>query len=55
MYRKTIIRKEKAMSGMTQEQFRIAISMIITIVESADTKEDAIRKIKALLDKNEKS
>ncbi|MGI6579950.1 MAG: hypothetical protein ACOX3H_06905 [Saccharofermentanales bacterium] len=40
------------MSGMTNEQFRVVLEMIITIIEQATTKEEAIGKIKALLDKD---
>lgn len=38
------------MEGMTNEQFRTVLKMIIDIVESAETKEEAIEKIEALLD-----
>lgn len=39
------------MEGMSNEQFKIAIKMIIQIIKDSETKEDAIKKIEALLDK----
>ena len=35
--------------GMTNEQFKIFLKMIIEILELSETKEDAIDKIKSLL------
>lgn len=40
------------MSGMTNEQFRTVLEMIVKIIEKSETKEEAIKEIKALLDKN---
>lgn len=39
------------MEGMSNEQFKIAIKMIVQIIKDSETKEDAIKKIEALLDK----
>lgn len=39
------------MEGMSNEQFKIVIKMIIQIIKDSETKEDAIKKIEALLDK----
>ncbi len=39
------------MDGMTDYQFESAIKMIIEIIESSKTKEEAIEKLKKLLDK----
>lgn len=39
------------MEGMTNEQFQIAIKMIIQIIEDSESKEQAIEKIKELLNK----
>lgn len=39
------------MDGMTNEQFNKVLMMIITIIEQAETKEEAIKKIKELLSK----
>lgn len=36
--------------GMTDRQFRIALKMIIAIIESSKSKDEAVEKIKALLD-----
>ncbi len=36
--------------GMTDKQFRFALKMIIAIIESSKSKEEAAEKIKALLD-----
>ena len=44
-------RKEKQMDGMTNEQFKIALEMIIKIIEKSKDKEDAIKQIKELLNK----
>lgn len=40
------------MSGenMTNEQFRTFLKMIVQIIEDSDSKEDAIAKIKALME-----
>ena len=35
--------------GMTNEQFKTALKMIIEIIKSADTKEKAIEKIEKLI------
>lgn len=35
---------------MTNEQFKIALEMIITIIEGSESKDEAVEKIKALLD-----
>ena len=35
---------------MTNEQFKIALKMIITITEGSESKDEAVEKIKALLD-----
>ena len=40
--------KEKKMDGMTNKQFRTVLKMIIEIIESSKTKEEAVEKIKAL-------
>lgn len=34
------------MEGMTNEQFRTALKIIIDIVKNAETKEEAIKKLK---------
>lgn len=39
------------MSGMTNEQFRTVLEMIIAIIEQSNSKEEAIAKIKELLNK----
>ncbi len=36
--------------GMTDEQFRIAVKMIISIIENSKSKDEAAERIKALLD-----
>lgn len=36
------------MDGMTNEQFKTVLKMIIEIIESSETKEEAVKKIKAL-------
>lgn len=36
--------------GMTNEQFESALKMIITIIESSKSKDEAVEKIKALPD-----
>jgi len=38
-------------NGMTDTQFKTVLKMIITIIEKAETKEEAVKEIKALLDK----
>lgn len=37
------------MEGMTNEQFRTFLKMVIQIIEDSETKESAIEKIKELL------
>lgn len=37
------------MDGMTNEQFQAVLKMIIQIIESSSTKDEAIEKIKDLL------
>lgn len=37
-------------NGTTNEQFKTVIKMILQILENSKTKEEAIEKIKALLD-----
>lgn len=44
-------RKENNVSKMTNEQFKTFIKMIIQIIKDSESKEDAIEKIKALLNK----
>lgn len=39
------------MNGMTDYQFKSMLKLIIEIIESAKTKEEAIEKVKELLDK----
>lgn len=36
-------------NGMTNRQFETILKMIITIIEDSETKEDAVKKIKDLL------
>ncbi len=36
--------------GMTNEQFKKVLKMIITIIEDSESKDEAVEKIKALLD-----
>lgn len=43
-------KENKMENGMTNEQFKIALKMIITIIEGSESKDDAVKKIKALLD-----
>ena len=43
-------RKENTMNGMTNEQFKMALKMVITIIEDSKSKDEAVEKIKALLD-----
>lgn len=43
--------KEKYMEGMTNEQFKTVLALIIQIIKD-NTKEDAIKKIEALIPKN---
>lgn len=35
--------------GMTNEQFNTVLKMIVEIIKSSDTKEDAVKKIEALV------
>lgn len=37
------------MEGMTNEQFKIVLNMIIQIIKDSDTKEEAIKKVEALV------
>ena len=37
--------------GMTNEQFRMVLEMIIQIIKDSDSKDDAVKKIEALLNK----
>lgn len=39
------------MNGMTNEQFRTVLEMIIKIIEKSETKEEAVKEIRALLNK----
>ena len=43
--------KGAIMNGMTDYQFKSMLKLIIEIIESAKTKEEAIEKVKELLDK----
>lgn len=36
-------------SGMTNEQYQIQLKMIIELIKSSETKEEAVKKIEALL------
>lgn len=36
--------------GMTNEQFKKVLKMIITIIEDSESKDEAVEKIKALLE-----
>lgn len=45
------VRGGRKVEGMTNEQFKLVIQMIIQIIKDSETKEDAIKKIEALLDK----
>lgn len=36
---------------MTNEQFRMVLEMIIQIIKDSDSKDDAVKKIEALLNK----
>lgn len=38
------------MEGMTNEQYRIQLKMIIEIIKSCETVEEAVEKIKALIE-----
>ena len=42
-------RKEKNMEGMTNEQFKIVLKMIIEIIKNSKTKEEMIKKIEDLM------
>lgn len=37
------------MEGMTNEQFNTVLKMIIEIIKTSDSKEDAIKKIESLI------
>lgn len=39
------------MDGMTNEQFKTVLKMILQIVKDTESKEETIKKIEALLDK----
>lgn len=39
------------MNGMTNEQFKTVLEMIIKIIEKSETKEEAVKEIRALLNK----
>ena len=39
---------EKMANGMTNEQFKIVLEMIVKIIEKSETKEEAIEEIKKL-------
>ena len=39
------------MEGLTNEQFKTVLEMIIKIIEKAETKEEAVREIKDLVEK----
>ena len=43
--------KGVAMDGMTNEQFKTVLEMIIQIIKDASTKEEAVKKIETLLNK----
>lgn len=38
------------MEGMTNEQFRVFIKMVIQIIKDSETKEEMVKKIEALID-----
>ncbi len=38
-------------NGMTNEQFRTVLEMIIQIIKDSESKDDAVKKIEALLNK----
>ena len=44
-------KKGEKMEGMTNEQFNIVIKMVVQIVKDSESKEEAIKKIEALLEK----
>lgn len=45
-------RKEKMEDkGMTNEQFKIVLEMILAIIEKSETKEEAVNEIKKLIEK----
>ena len=46
------VRKEKSMEDMTNEQFKTFIKMIIQIIKDSSDKQDAIKKIEALINKD---
>lgn len=37
------------MDGMTNEQFKTVLEMIVEIIKASETKEEAIKKIEALI------
>ncbi|MEB3428885.1 hypothetical protein VLK81_09555 [Citroniella saccharovorans] len=37
--------------GMTNEQFKIVLEMILAIIEKSETKEEAVNEIKKLIEK----
>lgn len=39
------------MEGMTNEQFKTVLEMIIKIVEKAETKDEAVKEIRELVEK----
>lgn len=41
--------KGEIMEGMTNEQFRIVLKMVIQIIKDSDSKEEMIKKIEDLL------
>lgn len=43
-------KENKMEQGMTNEQFKKVLKMIITIIEDSESKDEAVEKIKALLD-----
>lgn len=45
-------RKENDMEEMTNEQFRTILEMIIQLIKDSESKEDAVKKIEALVSKD---
>ena len=45
-------RKEKSMNELTNEQFKAFIQLILQIIRDNDDKEEAIKKIEALIKNN---
>lgn len=43
------MREEHRVEGVTNEQFNTVLKMIITIIKSSESKEDAVKKIEALI------